>query len=462
MADSSSSRFRALRWRELTAVLAVGWLCAFTGGGLRAPGEAAAQGAFQRTEIPSSFNPVGSGARALGMGGAFIAVADDATAASWNPGALVQLERPEISAVGAYVHRKDENAFAFHPEAEGPQSVSETKLNYASAAYPFVLLGHNVIVSLNYQHLFNLSREWDFRIVQRKEGHRRDGTVDFDLRGDLYALGAACAVQITPFLSLGFTLNFWEDFLYDNEWLKTVREEQQGTLGTGDAARFRIAASDHYSFAGFNFNAGLLWRVNERLTFGAVFKSPFQGELIHRSRALFVTEFPGTARPPLVNRLESLEDETLDMPLSYGVGIAWRFSDAFTVSADLHRTRWQDFKHTDARGVETSPVSGKPFREARVDATHHARLGAEYLFIEPKWVIPARAGLFYDPAPAEGSPDDYYGFSLGSGLDTDRFSWDVAYQYRYGRDVGGSVLQGLGFSQDVHEHTIYSSLIVYF
>ena len=35
---------------------------------------------LQRIEIPSSFNPLGSGARALGMGGAFIAVADDATA----------------------------------------------------------------------------------------------------------------------------------------------------------------------------------------------------------------------------------------------------------------------------------------------------------------------------------------------------------------------------------------------
>ncbi|MCJ7810524.1 MAG: hypothetical protein MUP26_09715, partial [Desulfobulbaceae bacterium] len=44
-----------------------------------------------RMEIPSSPNPVGSGARALGMGGAFIAIADDATAASWNPAGLIQL-----------------------------------------------------------------------------------------------------------------------------------------------------------------------------------------------------------------------------------------------------------------------------------------------------------------------------------------------------------------------------------
>ena len=50
-------------------------------------------------QITSSPNVVGSGARALGMGGAFIAIADDATAASWNPGGLTQLERPEMSLV---------------------------------------------------------------------------------------------------------------------------------------------------------------------------------------------------------------------------------------------------------------------------------------------------------------------------------------------------------------------------
>ena len=36
--------------------------------------------------------PSGSGARALGQGNAFTAVADDATAASWNPAGLIQLD----------------------------------------------------------------------------------------------------------------------------------------------------------------------------------------------------------------------------------------------------------------------------------------------------------------------------------------------------------------------------------
>ena len=61
--------------------------------------------------LPPSLNfvtspaPVGSGARAQGKAVAFIAVADDATAASHNPAGLVQLQQPEGTVVGAYFVR---------------------------------------------------------------------------------------------------------------------------------------------------------------------------------------------------------------------------------------------------------------------------------------------------------------------------------------------------------------------
>ena len=40
------------------------------------------------------------GARSMGLGGAFVALADDATAAYSNPSGLVQLVRPEVSIEG--------------------------------------------------------------------------------------------------------------------------------------------------------------------------------------------------------------------------------------------------------------------------------------------------------------------------------------------------------------------------
>ena len=48
-----------------------------------------------------ALNRAGSGARAAGMGDAFVAVSDDGTAASWNPAGLAQLRQPEFSFVYA-------------------------------------------------------------------------------------------------------------------------------------------------------------------------------------------------------------------------------------------------------------------------------------------------------------------------------------------------------------------------
>ena len=81
---------------------------------------------------------------------------------------------------------------------------------------------------------------------------------------------------------------------------------------------------------------------------------------------------------------------------------------------------------------------------------------------ENKLFAALRAGLFTTPLPAEGSPDDYYGFSLGYGVAYKRVIVDLAYQSRFGNEVGGSILEGAGYSQDVYEHSFYSSLIFHF
>ena len=107
--------------------------------------------------LPPSLNfatspsPVGAGARAVGKAIAFIAVADDATAASHNPGGLGQLARPEVSIVGSYFVRY-ETQDVFRPETVlDDQTLHAFNLNYLSAAYPFSLLQRNVFVSVNFQ-----------------------------------------------------------------------------------------------------------------------------------------------------------------------------------------------------------------------------------------------------------------------------------------------------------------------
>ena len=55
---------------------------------------------------PGAFLQYGVGARALAMGGAFYAVADDATAAYWNPAGLAYLQRKEVTTMQAALYEQ--------------------------------------------------------------------------------------------------------------------------------------------------------------------------------------------------------------------------------------------------------------------------------------------------------------------------------------------------------------------
>ena len=51
------------------------------------------RGRARRRRASANFVEVETGARAMGMGGAFVAVADDVTALHWNPAGLATLDR---------------------------------------------------------------------------------------------------------------------------------------------------------------------------------------------------------------------------------------------------------------------------------------------------------------------------------------------------------------------------------
>ena len=345
--------------------------------------------------------------------------------------------------------------------------MSEVDLNYLSVVYPFNLFDRNMVVSLNYQRLYDVTRELDFRLLD-KTVYFETGTLltideksHYEASGGLSALGLAYSVQIIPQLSFGFTLNIWDNDLTDNEW---EGKSHSTIISTFEVFGESFTESDvfekreKYSLDGFDVNAniGMLWRPTDKLTIGGVLKTPFTADIKYELSELQVDlgGHPDT----------STENRKYDMPMSYGIGLSYKVSDEFRVSADVYRTLWQNYTYKNLQGEKISAITEKYAYESDIDATHQVRLGMEYLFVNPEshYVIPLRAGLFYDPAPAEGSPDDYYGFSLGSGFNTGRWVFDIAYQYRFGNDVGASSVKLPGFSRDMDEHMVYSSLIIHF
>jgi len=80
----------------------------------------------------ASFLDIGVGARALGMGGAYTALADDANALYWNPAGLSKLEKREFTASHAELlesTRLDFLAYA-HPTSRGTFVAGMTYLSH--------------------------------------------------------------------------------------------------------------------------------------------------------------------------------------------------------------------------------------------------------------------------------------------------------------------------------------------
>lgn len=420
----------------------------------------AARVSGQQIEMSSSLNPVGSGARATGMGGAFIGVADDATAASWNPAGLVQLEKPEISVVYSYFHREQGYGSSVHPEIAGDNKMDANGINYVSAAYPFVLLKRNMVVSLNYQRLYEMDKKVSFKYDWDIGGDKLHDNINFKQEGYLYALSPAMAIQVTPEFYLGATLNFWGDYLGENGWQNTYRSSASGRLA-GNAVTETVDWKNELSFRGINAHLGFLWNVYGPFTIGAVLKTPFDAKLRKETTFFQTQDFP--AVPQHTESFSATSEElTMKMPASYGIGFAYRHGDKLTVAFDVYRTDWSGSFIKDPKGKEINPLDGAPLDRGRLKDTTQLRLGAEYLFIGDKRAIPVRAGVFYDPEPAKGRLDDFYGFSLGTGYSTDKISLDAAYQYRFGRHVSGDIPYIKGSSVDMDQHTLILSVIYYF
>ncbi len=387
-------------------------------------------------EFGSSPNPVGSGARALGIGSAFIATADDATAASWNPGALIVLESPEASLVYSFKNRREAfSGIGVTPDNE-IQQVSYGDLNYFSAAYPFKIGSRYFVASLNFQSLIDYDkdqRKTYFTSIPASTGVpslRAETEVRFRQRGSLKAISPALAFQLAPNLAVGFTLNISTSKLgFGNGWQQIESYARSAQLGTNPLSD-RFELRERNDFDGYGANAGVLWDITPQWTLGAVVKTPMFGNLTREIR-----------------RFERNGEELLDVPLelsesyrlppSYGLGVAYRYSDALTLSGDVYQTLWGLFRQekTDPLSGESAvinPINARPYDDANVDRITQIHLGAEYLFIFPRTVVPVRGGLFYDPEPGDGSTSHFFGFALGTGISIwNDWVVDIAYQGRF-------------------------------
>jgi long-subunit fatty acid transport protein len=375
------------------------------------------------------FSFVPPGARSLGMGGAFIGLADDATAAYTNPAGLTQLVNKEFSLEYRNARFSTEFIAGDLPQYDTASS-SEDGVGFLSFVMPF----ENWAIAL-YRHEF-LRYSTDFIGAEDSAQLRRFDT-SIDIKGVNY--GAAASFRFSPQLSAGIGV------AYSQFDLESVTERVNDDDVFQAAGAFGAASDGDDNDV--IFNVGMLWKPSERLSIGAVYRDG--GNFEYTAVAARYTS------PTQLVLLQGFpkENVSFDVPRSYGVGLNYKVTDNFGVNFDVSRMLYSDL--TD--GIQSSLVADGPAGDAEVaglgiDDGTEIRLGAEYVYAEAKYPIVIRAGVWRDPEKTvrfegEVTPinranaqifsigDDEMHYTVGLGMAFEKFQIDVAADFSNPYDV---------------------------
>jgi hypothetical protein len=250
----------------MTPTLDSRWLLAFLAMLLAGPSVRA-----QTTIEPPAVSP---GARSLGLGGAFVATADDATAGWVNPSGLMQLVRPELSFEGR----------SWNEDREGVASNSSS-LGFLS----FVLPRKTWSIAFYGQTLSSLDFSGDWQSA---------GTEPDPISGLVLAnAGVSAAIRLSDALSIGFGL--------------TAFAGTVSGIDFEDPQSYPFFEEDVQTEPGAN--AGVLWNVSESWAIGAAARTGVDVTFSNGSRAVFpdIVSAGARWRSESDNAIVSLEIEHL-------------------------------------------------------------------------------------------------------------------------------------------------------
>lgn len=390
---------------------------------------------------------IGAGARALGMGGAFSAVADDATAVTWNPAGLSQCERPEAAASAGWYYNGLSSA------AAGTSTTQSLRLDHASALLPFFAGGFQQVVGVAWQRQYDFSRNLEMGLQASGDGGgftiTTDDREEITQSGSFASLGLSYAIELHPGLSVGATLNQWGDDWTGASRYRRDTANDNNTSFSGvfpDSTQSSRITSDTSLVSGVNVVLGAFWQATPELTLAVVVKPAYRLRL--EETAQNRTVFDDGMSGPMTTVTDTTQKAVLRHPSSLTLGAAWRQADVHTLSCDLTVTRWRQYTLEDASPNIHSPV------HIYLDPTDFPdlwtlRLGYEYVAILPRLILVPRVGLLIEDLPAatrapsltqadqvHATQDRWFGLTAGFSVCQRQVIWDAAIQVRRGDEVG--------------------------
>ncbi|HEV8306246.1 MAG TPA: outer membrane protein transport protein [Methylomirabilota bacterium] len=337
------------------------------------------------------FNLNNPGARALGMGGAFTGVADDATAVVSNPAGLVILQRPEAAAELKLTRFTNTIENFSNTPAEGRQGIFHSRdfddTVFTPSFFSFVYPTDRLVIAAFVRELVNYESNFETEGVFLPNGSRL-----FPVRSELSItalnFGGGVGVNLArvhPLLpNLGASL----------EISHGVVNSKLQRFGLGGARFFlppdfassnvRATSTVEATDLGYGYNVGALWKPVRDLGIGVVYRRGPRFDMQQRLES-------GPASLPASPQLF---DFTLKVPDVYGAGVSYRLFDRLTLALDVVRIQYsqllKNFQIVFAQGTDRPG-------DFKLDDATEIHLGAEYVFFVREMPFAARGGFYTDP-----------------------------------------------------------------
>jgi hypothetical protein len=368
------------------------------------------------------FDFKGDGARAAGMGHAFMAVSDDITAGSWNPAGLYSAElvtfgfslvnfRPGGSVVG------DFDAFTSYNAEPGSNSISDAftgDVKLIRVMAPLRIKGHPFVFSFGNNRTFEDYQQFDFKDSLRQEFVLFDGVkfyfdtsrIDLQIRSKTHtkmnSTNIAFGTRLYQNLSGGLALNVFggNSIRYETQYA-FVDSLRISTSQFSDYAR-DVAHYDTTRFSGYNVTVGFKY-TQPRWTSALVIKTPFSlsAKLDSLTYAIssnvdaYGQKFPVEFGTDTVIIPRSLTK--YDIPMSVTLAGSYQVNENTLLSADLEYVKWEGKKITVR--VDEQLIPGSDSKETYIEKDPRwqnvmsIRVGGERTMETGIGKIPIRAGI---------------------------------------------------------------------
>lgn len=320
------------------------------------------------------FNFVTPGARATAMGGAFIALADDATAAVTNPAGLVVLGRPEFSFEYKWIDYTREMYLAedsWYPE-KNPTDIGSSVSS--PSFFSFVYPKKRFTLALYRNETMNFSQEFHSQgpiVGDFGDGLQRAWRSDSALDLTLINYGLSGAFRFTDSFSAGVSVRY---STFDLNTTLTRTNAESGAVETFS----RVDDSD----ATVNFNAGLLYTPGRA----------FSVALVYHSNGSYKVDWSKIEDP---NSSPSVTEEPVEfnIPDVYGIGFAYRPRESMVLTMDIIRVEYADMEIHQPLACFENTVPA----DYKVDNAVEFHFGGEQVWLLGETPVSLRLGMYGDP-----------------------------------------------------------------